>query len=72
MMLISPCWTLFWIAFDPRKVNMNFVEKMMFEGDDHEDFAAWMEEMKGTFIRPNSGAPMVIEEVVELKDIEFE
>jgi len=51
---------------------MNFVEKMMYEGDDHEDFAAWMEEMKGTFIRPNSGAPMVIEEVVELKDIEFE
>ena len=45
---------------------------MMFEGDIREDFAAWMEEMKGTFIKPNSGAPMAIEEeVVELKDIDF-
>ena len=51
---------------------MNFVEKMMFEGDSREEFDAWMEKMKGTFIRPNSGAPMVIEEAVELKDIEFE
>ena len=51
---------------------MNHSEKMMFEGDYREEFAVWMEEMKGTFIRPNSGAPMVIEEVVELKDIEFE
>jgi len=58
---------------------MNFVEKMMFEGDDHEDFAAWMEEMKDVFIQPNSGtrctgsgAPMTLEEeVVELKDIDF-
>ena len=51
---------------------MNLVEKMMFEGDNRQDFAAWMEEMKGIFIKPNSGTPMVIEEVVELKDIEFE
>tara|TARA_Y100000310_G_scaffold98052_1_gene95714 strand:- start:5142 stop:5297 length:156 start_codon:yes stop_codon:yes gene_type:complete len=51
---------------------MILAEKMMFEGDSREEFDAWMEEMKGTFIRPNSGAPMVIEEVVELKDIEFE
>ena len=51
---------------------MNFVEKMMFEADHHEEFDAWMEKINGTFIRPNSGAPMVIEEVVELKDIEFE
>ena len=51
---------------------MILAEKIMLEGDTREEFDAWMEEMKGTFIRPNSGAPMVIEEVVELKDIEFE
>ena len=51
---------------------MILAEKMMFEGDLREEFDGWMEKMKGTFIRPNSGAPMVIEEVVELKDIEFE
>ena len=51
---------------------MAFSEKMMFEGDDREDFAAWMEEMKGTFIQPNSGAPTTFEEkVVEPKDIDF-
>ena len=51
---------------------MNLAEKIMLEGDIREDFAAWMEEMKGTFIQPNSGAPMTIEEeVVELKDIDF-
>ena len=51
---------------------MNLAEKIMLEGDTREEFDAWMEELKGTCIRPNSGAPMVIEEVVELKDIEFE
>ena len=51
---------------------MNLAEKIMLEGDIREDFAAWMEEMKGTFIQPNSGAPMTIEEeVVELIDIDF-
>ena len=50
---------------------MNLAERMMLEGDIREEFAAWMEEMKGTFIKPNSGAPMVIEEVVELEDIDF-
>ena len=51
---------------------MNLAERMMLEGDVREEFAAWMEEMKGTFIKPNSGAAMVIEEVVELEDIDFE
>ena len=51
---------------------MNLAEKIMLEGDIREDFAAWMEEMKGTFIKPNSGAPMTFEkEVVEFKDIDF-
>ena len=73
MMLISPCWTLFWIAFSPQKDNMTLPEKMMFEGDDREDYAAWMEETKGVFIKPNSGAAMTFEEekVDELEDIDF-
>ena len=51
---------------------MDLSEKMMFEGDDREGYAAWMEEMKGVFIRPNSGAAMTFEEEVdELKDIDF-
>ena len=51
---------------------MNFVEKMMFEGDYREEFAVWMEEMKGVFIRPNSGAPMIVEEEVNvLEEIDF-
>ena len=51
---------------------MNLAEKMMFEGDSREDFAAWMEEMKGVFIRPNSGAPMIVEEEVNvLEEIDF-
>ena len=51
---------------------MNHSEKMMFEGDCREEFAVWMEEMKGIFIRPNSGAPMIIEEKVNvLKEIDF-
>ena len=48
------------------------IEDLELEGDLREEFDAWMEKMKGTFIRPNSGAPMVIEEAVKLKDIEFE
>ena len=51
---------------------MILAEKIMLEGDTREEFDAWMEEMKDTFIRPNSGATMVIEEVVELEDIDFE
>ena len=50
---------------------MNLAERMMLEGDIREEFAAWMEEMKGTFIKPYSGAALVIEEVVELEDIDF-
>ena len=48
------------------------IEDFEMDGDTREEFDAWMEKIKGTFICPNSGAPMVIEEVVELKDIEFE
>ena len=51
---------------------MTLPEKMMFEGDDREDYAAWMEEMKGVFIKPNSGAIMTFEEeVAKFKDIDF-
>ena len=51
---------------------MDISEKMMFEGDDRESYAAWMEEMKSVFIQPNSGAAMTFEEEVdELKDIDF-
>ena len=51
---------------------MNLAERMMLEGDIREEFAAWMEEMKGTFIKPNSGASLIIEEeVVELEEIDF-
>ena len=51
---------------------MNLAEKIMLEGGIREEFDAWMEKMKDTFIKPNSGAATVIEEVVELEDIEFE
>ena len=51
---------------------MNLAERMMLEGDPREEFAVWMEEMKGTFIQPNSGAAGTIEEeVVELEEIDF-
>ena len=51
---------------------MNHSEKMMFEGDHREEFMACMEEMKGIFIQPNSGAPMIIEEEVNvLEEIDF-
>lgn len=50
---------------------MNVAEKMMLEGDIREEFAEWMEEMKGTFIKPNSGAATTIEEVNDLEDIDF-
>jgi hypothetical protein len=47
-------------------------EQMMFEGDARFDYDTWMEEMKGVFIKPNSGAAMIFEkEVVEFKDIDF-
>ena len=51
---------------------MNLAERMMLEGDPREEYAAWMEEMKGSFIQPNSGAAATIEEeVVELEEIDF-
>ena len=50
---------------------MNLADRMMLEGDIREEFAEWMEEMKGTFIKPNSGAAATIEEVNDLEDIDF-
>ena len=51
---------------------MNLAERMMLEGDPREEYAEWMEEMKGSFIQPNSGAAATIEEeVVELEEIDF-
>ena len=59
---------------------------MMFEGDARFDYDTWMEEMKGVFIKPNSGEAMAFqvlseearntpvvsdEEVVDLEDIDF-
>ena len=71
-MLISLCWIHFWTLFSPQRANMNLAERMMLEGDPREEFAAWMEEMKGSFIQPNSGAAATIEEeVVELEEIDF-
>ena len=61
-------------------------EQMMFEGDARFDYDTWMEEMKGIFIKPNSGEAMAFqvlseelrntpvvseEEVVDLEDIDF-
>jgi|TARA_R110000824_G_scaffold395642_1_gene596478 hypothetical protein len=61
-------------------------EQMMFEGDARFDYDTWMEEMKGVFIKPNSGEAMAFqvlseevrntpvvsdEEVVDLEDIDF-
>lgn len=50
---------------------MNLADRMMLEGDPREEFAEWMKEMKGTFIKPNSGAATTIEEVNDLEDIDF-
>ena len=59
---------------------------MMFEGDARFDYDTWMEEMKGVFIKPNSGEAMAFqvlskevrntpvvsdEEVVDHEDIDF-
>ena len=50
---------------------MKVAERMMLEGDIREEFAEWMEEMKGTIIKPNSGAATTIEEVNDLEEIDF-
>ena len=50
---------------------MNLADRMMLEGDIREEFAKWMEEMEGTFIKPNSGAATTIEEVNDLEEIDF-
>ena len=50
---------------------MKVAERMMLEGDIREEFAEWMEEMKGIFIKPNSGAATTIEEVNDLEEIDF-
>ena len=71
MTLISLCWIRFWIVYSPIKDNMKVAERMMLEGDIREEFAEWMEEMKGTFIKPNSGAATTIEEVNDLEEIDF-
>ena len=48
-----------------------WAEKMMFEGDTHEDYAQWLSKMKNATIIPDSGAAITIGEVVEHEEIDF-
>ena len=48
-----------------------WAEKMMFEGDTREDYAQWLSKMKDVTIIPDSGAAIIIGEVVDHEEIDF-